>query len=264
MIFDTFLFFNELDLLRLRVEELDSVVDRFVLVESTLSHRGKQKPLFFSENKTMFEPWLDRIDVLLLDTSRIKGDDVHTNGLREKAAREALDAYPFPDGATICYSDADEIIRPEVIRAHRDCKELFWCEPRFYHFYLNLIERPAPPGARPVIAPARLVREMGFETIRWTHGFSPKTKAPMIPDACWHFAYLGDAHALRHKIANAVEGSGSDWVATESIETLQSRIDAGRQYDGSKQFEFVPIDESFPRYVQEHKSSLISRGLIKP
>ena len=50
-IFDTFIFFNELDLLTLRFNALDDVVDKFVLVESTKTFQGKNKPLFFNENK---------------------------------------------------------------------------------------------------------------------------------------------------------------------------------------------------------------------
>ena len=38
MIIDSFIFFNELDLLELRLKELWDVVDRFVLDESTRLH----------------------------------------------------------------------------------------------------------------------------------------------------------------------------------------------------------------------------------
>ena len=40
-----FSFFNELDLLELRLHELNKVVDYFVLVEATLTHSGWNKPI---------------------------------------------------------------------------------------------------------------------------------------------------------------------------------------------------------------------------
>jgi beta-1,4-mannosyl-glycoprotein beta-1,4-N-acetylglucosaminyltransferase len=40
MIFDCFLFFNEFDMLRLRLKELEDVVDVFVLVESRHTVNG--------------------------------------------------------------------------------------------------------------------------------------------------------------------------------------------------------------------------------
>ena len=51
MLVDCFIFYNELDILKKRLRYLDSVVDKFVLVESTVTHRGEEKKLFFEENK---------------------------------------------------------------------------------------------------------------------------------------------------------------------------------------------------------------------
>ena len=46
MIFDCFSFFNELELLEIRLNILNDVVDKFVVVEGTLTHTGKPKPLY--------------------------------------------------------------------------------------------------------------------------------------------------------------------------------------------------------------------------
>ena len=48
MVYDCFMFFNELELLDLRLHELDAVVDRFVLVEGVRTLSGKPKPLYFA------------------------------------------------------------------------------------------------------------------------------------------------------------------------------------------------------------------------
>ena len=54
-VFDCFTFYNELDTLHVRFEELNDFVDYFILCESHLTHRGKEKPLYFEENKDSFE-----------------------------------------------------------------------------------------------------------------------------------------------------------------------------------------------------------------
>ena len=54
-IIDSFLFFNEFDMLDLRLNILDEYVDEFVLVESEVGFTGKPKRLFFNENKHKFE-----------------------------------------------------------------------------------------------------------------------------------------------------------------------------------------------------------------
>ena len=45
MIYDCFMFFEELDILDMRLNILDKVVDKFVLVEGTRTFRGTPKKL---------------------------------------------------------------------------------------------------------------------------------------------------------------------------------------------------------------------------
>lgn len=50
-VYDCFPFFNEFELLKIRFDELNDVVDYFVLVESVETQRGNPKPLHFQEKK---------------------------------------------------------------------------------------------------------------------------------------------------------------------------------------------------------------------
>ena len=49
-VFDVFLFFNELDILELRLKMLDDVVDFFVITECDFTFSGKPKSLIFAKN----------------------------------------------------------------------------------------------------------------------------------------------------------------------------------------------------------------------
>ena len=51
MIYDCFQFFNELDMLYIRMKVLNDVVDRFVVSEATETFSGLKKPLLFEENR---------------------------------------------------------------------------------------------------------------------------------------------------------------------------------------------------------------------
>ena len=51
MVYDSFQFFNELDILKLRMNVLKDVVDYFVISESTVTFSGDPKPLYYNENK---------------------------------------------------------------------------------------------------------------------------------------------------------------------------------------------------------------------
>ena len=50
-IYDCFQFFNEEDILDLRLNILSESVDFFVIVESTTDHQGNEKKLNFDEDK---------------------------------------------------------------------------------------------------------------------------------------------------------------------------------------------------------------------
>lgn len=66
-VYDCFIFFNELDLLEIRLDELDSIVDYFVIVEATKTHSGKSKALVFGENRERFHKYTDRIIHIVVD-----------------------------------------------------------------------------------------------------------------------------------------------------------------------------------------------------
>ena len=61
MVYDSFQFFNELDILLLRMHILDDVVDKFVISESTVTFSGDAKPLYYEENKGMFKEFEHKI-----------------------------------------------------------------------------------------------------------------------------------------------------------------------------------------------------------
>ena len=50
-IYDCFCFFNEFDILDLRLNILDPYVDYFVICESSVTHTGAEKPFYFEEFK---------------------------------------------------------------------------------------------------------------------------------------------------------------------------------------------------------------------
>ena len=61
MIYDCFPFFNELELLEVRLHELDGLVDKFVLVEATRTFAGHPKSLYFAQNRGRFSAFDNKI-----------------------------------------------------------------------------------------------------------------------------------------------------------------------------------------------------------
>lgn len=143
-LFDCFTFFNELDLLEIRLETLDSVVDFFVIAEAPITYRADPKPLYFELNKQRFAKFLPKIrHIIVDDLPTEKGFD--QNWQRETLQRAALERglADARDDDIIMLSDLDEIPTPakikEAINWH-DTLRVF--HMRFFSYFANCESHP--------------------------------------------------------------------------------------------------------------------------
>ena len=111
MVIDTFLFYNELDMLEFRLMELNPVVDKFILVESTQTFVGNKKPLYFENNKSRFKKYLHKIHHVVL--SHLPNGNTWAKEAHQRIATgEVLKYLDLDDKDIIIAGDVDEI--PDV------------------------------------------------------------------------------------------------------------------------------------------------------
>lgn len=111
-IFDIFPYFNEIELLELRVNLLKDVVDKFIICDANVTHSGVPKE--FSVNTTLQKLGIssEKIVVLELDFS---GWHNATDLEREREQRNI--AARFIEEDTIAFvSDCDEIMNPRMVK----------------------------------------------------------------------------------------------------------------------------------------------------
>jgi beta-1,4-mannosyl-glycoprotein beta-1,4-N-acetylglucosaminyltransferase len=271
MIYDGFLFFNELDLLEIRLNELSGIIDKFILVESTVTHASKEKPLYFLENKDRFSKFSDQIIHVIVDdtpdlpVSRGRSNIYHNrhdieHWQRNQIARGLLDCDP---NDIVMVSDVDEIPSAKSII---DLKEILEENPkinvsfnqRFFYYYINGLnvqnEQEVPWHG----TTACLHRNFNnAQSLRENKG-SNKT----VLKAGWHFSYVGGVQEIINKI-ESYSHAEFDNAFIKSEKRLEDRINRGIDlFDrpGKPQQVYVELDESFPRHVllnQEKYSSLI-------
>src|SRR5678815_1115305 len=106
--------FNELDMLELRFNILNDVVDHFVVCEATETHSGQPKPLNLLANWDRFKPFHNKL--IYVNAGPL------SDGQRNSWQREYYHRSCIAKGLTsannddfILVSDMDEIPRPEVI-----------------------------------------------------------------------------------------------------------------------------------------------------
>ena len=255
MIYDTFLFYNELELLEIRLAELADVVDRFVLLEADRTFTNRPKPLFFRENRRRFAPFLDRIIHI-----EMRGyDDVDTGNpwAMERYLRQrlVLGLAECRDDDAILLSDADEIPRASVVaeQAHTPGIKSFVQQESYY--FVNCL------GSYIVgttMFPGRFLRHVTRD-LQYYRGI----RRHMVSRGGWHFSYTGGVKAIQDKLAafahtecNQPMFNDPEHLATCLAEARDLFFRIGCEY------RVVPLDERFPRYLRENAARFAH--LIKP
>ena len=283
MIYDCFTFFNELDLLEIRLNELAGAVDRFVLVEAPLTHNGDPKPLHYAKNKARFAAFNDRIiHVVVRDFNAAEQGATFDERawMRESIQRNAIArglADAAPDDLAIV-SDLDEIPRAESVRRAaaeypRGGGAVYSFSLRAYNFKLNLRNVSAPVwGNDPKMADVRTFNDpRTYDSIPYAH-FIPQAvnrgatatrfryarPDRTYRDAGWHFSYLGDARAIARKIKAFNENRLYEMKPGVLEEHIRRMISSGKSLAGGHRFMPEPLDGSFPAFV------LANRGRFAP
>jgi beta-1,4-mannosyl-glycoprotein beta-1,4-N-acetylglucosaminyltransferase len=225
MIVDAFMFYNELNILELRLELLDKYVDRFVLVESEVTHVGTPKELFFQNNKDRFAKWLQKITHIVMTAEEAPKDP--SPWAREKYQRECIfrGLEDVPDSAIVMISDVDEI--PDMTKVpfeklpHVITSVHMWLfEYSLDFLFVN------EPWFGTVITTLEIVKKFGPNGLR-----DGRFKFPCFPYSGWHLSSFGDPNMVCNKFetyAHARDGPPTQ----RTPEIWKGFIDKGIHTDG--------------------------------
>lgn len=250
MIVDACLFGWELDLLELRLLELDSVVDRFVVVEADQTFRGNPKPLLFSEHRERFRRWHERIwYVPVFDMP-----DTPDPWQREAHQRNAIvrGLHGMPDDAIVLVGDVDELPNVEAVECvgQENDFDSRWCPttsllqtPSIY--YANNRGEFGWHGTQ--ATSAWWVRHLGAEGVR---GYRHRPGI-IYYGGGWHLSSLigdGGAEALRYKLQNFshAECDCPEWTDLDHLwRCIAQGIDPCGRTDVL--YRLSPVDDTYPR-----------------
>jgi len=145
-IFDCFTFYNEADVLEFRLQEYYDVVDKFILVESNLTHKFNEKELYwankFSKEKR-FQKYLDKIDSYVFDGHSIatKKSIIIENHQR-KSLKEGCLRSGITIGDLIIVGDVDEIYKKDklidLLKLRKKVKKPVRAVLLFNRYFVNL------------------------------------------------------------------------------------------------------------------------------
>lgn len=248
-IFDCFKFFNELELLHLRFLEYYDIVDHFVIVESTKSHTGKSKELFFENNKDKFSKYLDKvIHVVVEDLPDYHVDDIwKAENFQRNCIQRGLDGVA-EIGDKILVSDCDEFWDTDIFKQLMDCPVPYSFVQKLYYYWVNCIQNQdwcgtccSPYGALPT---PQVMRD-----------FARGCNNSVAPGG-WHYSFQGGPERIKTKVENIAESHliinevGDTDLITQRMENV---VDLwGRTDDyAKKQLLDFSIEEYKPKKIQE-------------
>lgn len=267
MIYDSFTFLNEYEMLDLRLNELDDVVDRFVIVESNTTFSGVKKPYNFLENKHLFEKFLHKIEYVQIDSPNKLDINMsktyfipysRSTWFNEYEQRNSIifGLTEANDNDIILISDLDEIPNKNYLEEaiEQATKEPIVLNQQFFYFYLNnaVMDRDNPEEIGSWFGTIAITHKDLLDTtpqdLRDKKHLLPRSKSKC---AGWHYSFIGGSEKIKDKLESFshVEFSGEKYTNEENI--LQALNNNKDIFDRDEYiYKTFPIEELImPEYV---------------
>ena len=149
-IYDCFLYFNEIDILYIRLKILYNYVDYFIIIDSTITHQGeKRENMYYEKFKNKYKEFEDKIlyikceipDAKILTKYKNTGDSWKRIHYHRDYIKTILHELNCNDDDIILSSDVDEIMYPEkLINVLKNIKlnEIYFFHMMHIKYYLNI------------------------------------------------------------------------------------------------------------------------------
>lgn len=250
---DCFTYNGEADILELRLNILQDVVDEFVIVEQPRTFKGDKKPLYFLEQIERFKPWLHKINYYVNAYSTREEQELARQSPNTGAnpfwmeVFMAYEAMKRPlkgsaDSDIIFISDVDEIWNPaiEIPKTHHKLEQVVYIR------WLN--NRSTEPWLGTIVTPYRFLRDNCLNHLK-----SPSNnngiELKVLKNGGWHFTYQGGKEEVRRKLeSNNLNYSHYGLYAHEIEQNLETNNDFF-----SRGFTYTIDESEWPQYLKDNK-----------
>lgn len=256
-VIDAFIFFNEFDLLKLRLEYLNDIVDYFIICESNYTFSGKEKPYYLDEilnelpenivskiHRLKFEPNISEFNFPKEVESYDPNNDIWK---LERMQRNYITQHltQFSPDDLFMLSDVDEIPNKEVI-----LKFIFNCESIISQTPLEAFQINIDPN---FVFPHQKLKNQFlyvakchmfyYDFLTFCHSSWPGTvftnieNVLLLENGCdyfrlkkfelnaienggWHFSYFGGVEKIKTKIQSYSHQEHNKYEYTNEVNIL--------------------------------------------
>jgi beta-1,4-mannosyl-glycoprotein beta-1,4-N-acetylglucosaminyltransferase len=256
-IIDSFIFFNEYDLLNYRLNILNDHVDYFILVESTHSFTGNKKTLFYNENKNLFERFNHKIVHIIVEDFPYKAPNInfhrneqwHNESFQRICIKRGIDQLKLSDEDVILTSDLDEIPDPNILiklrnntlSYNKNTLNRLALDMYYYNLYLKIGEGSNWHGIKLLTFFAYKNIQLTFQQMRtWEHSHP----VPIIKNGGWHLTYFGNSDFIINKLQNYSHQEHNNQTIANK-EYIEKCIEGGiKFFDGKEKLNYIKIEDN--------------------
>jgi beta-1,4-mannosyl-glycoprotein beta-1,4-N-acetylglucosaminyltransferase len=248
-IIDCFIFYNELDLLEYRLATLYNFVDSFILVESGYTFSGKEKILFYNENKERYAKYANKIVHVILQDATYKYPNIdyskNEQWINERDHRNCIsngiDYLKLDDTDVIIITDLDEITDNQFLlnikNGNININDVFSMAFDFYYYNLNTYINSE--WYHPKILNYGTYKHLNYtpEQLRLMNALI------ITPHCGWHLSYFGDKQFIKNKLQHFAHQEYNNETYTD-VNKIDECIKTQTNLFDSKRFTYIPIEEN--------------------
>ena len=263
-IIDSFIFYNELDMLEFRLNELYDVVDHFVLVESIKTFVRNDKELYFENNKERFSKFLDKIIHIIVEDKYIpeSSDPWVIEHHQRRCIDRGIKQLNLNNDDIIIISDVDEIPDSKTLLHVKNNNLINGAYVLEYDlYYYNLYCKMREKWKHPKIINYGCYYNDYYcdpEAVR-----SNETNSlPVIKNGRWHLSFFGDIEFIKNKVKNfSHQEYNNEYILNDNIikKQIQNNDDL---FGRSNSINYIDIKDTHIYHIkyEEFKDFLLKKS----
>jgi hypothetical protein len=255
-IFDCFTFYNEFDILELRLAELWDTVDYFVISEANTTHQNNPKPFYLKDNWDRIKKYESKIRHVMLDDMPMDPDTwVNERHQRRELRRGLTDLQPDD---IVIVSDCDEIPRPAAIEAIKEDTnnyDRYILAIPLNYFKLNfmMIHPVCKQNNIAVVRGRAFTDPQKAREFTFHRGDLPLHYADndfcVIEHGGWHFTYFGHTEFAKNKLLNFAHSESRNLADAVDVDYMVANKVGLLGFNYHERFEYIQVDDYFPQTV---------------
>ena len=240
---DIFLFNGEMDMLDLRLNILDPVVDRFIIKEANQTFQGEPKEVISKK--------IDNPKVFTYEVQFTTGMSTWDRDRFQRGTIIDLRAYGIEDDAIIMTSDLDEVPNPDAVawlKNNFNPNLIYAFKQKMHQYYLNVVNL----GEK--WAGTRACSLEKYNTINAEIQRHRMDMCTTIEDAGWHWSFLGGKDLVERKIRSYAH---EEYDNEQTISQIEHRMEKLEDvFHRGFQLVAIPLDQNYPQYILENQEKL--------